>query len=135
MSTPGRAGLLFIDGFINLVLGVALLFFDPVAGWLGAPGSDTLFYPTILGAVLVGIGIALFWEGIRGDTQPGGLGLAGAVAINLSGGLVLTAWLLFGDLILPLRGRVILWGLATTLVLISLVELRIRAKQSSDGMR
>jgi len=135
MATSGPARLLFIDGFINLVLGIALLCFDPVAGWLGVPASDTLFYPTILGAVLFGIGIALFWEGIRGDTQPGGLGLAGAVAINLCGGLVLTAWLLFGDLILPFRGRVILWGLASILVLISLVELTMRAKHRPDGLR
>jgi len=135
MATGGRALVLFIDGFINLVLGIALLCFDPLAGWLGVPPSDTSFYPTILGAVLLGIGIALFWEGIRSDTQPVGLGLGGAVAINLCGGLVLTGWLLFGDLSLPLRGQVVLWGLASILVLISLVELSMRAKQRLDGLR
>ena len=127
MATRGRARLLFIDGFVNLLLGVALLCFDPAAGWLGVPASDTTFYPMILGAVLFGIGIALIWEGIRGDGQLVGLGLGGAIAINLSGGLVLTGWLLFGDLSVPLRGQLFLWGLASILVLISLAELRMRA--------
>lgn len=130
-----RARVLFIDGFINLLLGVALVCFDPVAGWLGLPTSDTAFYPMILGAVLFGIGIALVWEGVRGDGQLQGLGLGGAIAINLSGGLMLTGWLLFGDLALPLRGRVILWSLAATLVLISLVELSMRARHRGDRLR
>jgi hypothetical protein len=127
MATRGRARLLFIDGFVNLLLGVALLCFDPVAGWLGVPASDTAFYPMILGAVLFGIGIALIWEGVRGDGQLVGLGLGGAIAINLSGGLALTGWLLFGDLSLPLRGQLFLWGLASILLLISLVELKMSA--------
>jgi hypothetical protein len=128
MITRGRARLLFIDGFVNLLLGVALLCFDPVAAWLGVPASDTPFYPMILGAVLFGIGTALIWEGVRGDAQLVGLGLGGAIAINLCGGLALTGWLLFGDLSLPLRGQLFLWGLASILVLISLAELRMRAK-------
>ena len=135
MSNRGRAQVLFIDGFVNLLLGVALLCFDLVADWLGVPASDTTFYPTILGAVLFGIGIALVWEGIRGDGQLVGLGLGGAIAINLSGGVVLTAWLLFGDLSLPLRGQLILSGLAAILVLISLVELSMRANQRRNGLR
>ncbi|MGB5286742.1 MAG: hypothetical protein WCB63_09525 [Polyangiales bacterium] len=135
MASPGRARVLYIDGFINLLLGVALLCFDPVADWLGLPASDTAFYPTILGAVLFGIGIALVWEAVRGDGQLLGLGLGGAIAINLCGGLVLTGWLLVGDLRLPLRGQVILWTLASILVLISLVELSMRARQHRDSLR
>jgi hypothetical protein len=135
MPTRVRSRVLFIDGLVNLVLGIALLFFDPLAGWLGVPASSTTFYPTILGAVLIGIGIALFWEALRRDEQLVGLGLGGAVAINLCGGLALTVWLIFGDLELPLRGQLILWGLASILVLISLVELALRSKQRLDGSR
>ncbi len=135
MPNPRRALVLFVDGFINLLLGVALLCFHPVADWLGLPASDTAFYPTILGAVLFGIGIALVWEAVRGEGQLLGLGLGGAVAINLSGGLVLTGWLLFGDLRMPLRGQVILWSLASVLVVISLVELSMRARQRRSGVR
>jgi hypothetical protein len=97
--------------------------------------SDLLLYKRpIFGAVLFGIGITLAWEGSRGDGQLVGLGLGGAIAINLCGGLVLTAWLLFGELVLPIRGRAILWGLAVILVLISLVELRLRAKHQPGGL-
>jgi hypothetical protein len=81
MATRGRARLLFIDGFVNLLLGVALLCFDPVASWLGVSASDTAFYPMILGAVLFGIGIALILEGVPGAGQLVGLGLGGAIAI------------------------------------------------------
>ena len=52
-----------------------------------------------------------------------GLGLGGAVAINLSGRLVLILWLMFGDLNIPLRGHISLWSLAIILVGISLFEL------------
>mgnify|MGYP001813505672 FL=1 len=125
--SASRIRVLFVDGVINVALGGALLCFDVAADWFGVPPSDTLFYPTILGAVLFGIGLALFWECVRSDKQVIGLGVGGAIAINLSGGLMLTAWLLFGNLSLPLRGQVFLWGLAAVLVLISLVELAVYA--------
>jgi hypothetical protein len=51
-----------------------------------------------------------------------GLGLGGAVAINLSGGVVLILWLIFGDLNIPLRGYFFLWSLAIVLVGISSIE-------------
>ena len=79
-------------------------------------------YPTILGAVLFGIGIALTIECYRKLWRMVGLGLRGAVAINLSGGLVLILWLIFGDLNIPLRGHFFLWSLAIILVGISLIE-------------
>lgn len=124
-----RTRVLFIDALANLLLGVALLLFPVVAGWFGIPESDTSFYPTILGGVLFGIGLALLWECVRRDGQLVGLGLGGAVAINLCGGLVLMAWLVVGELELPLRGQVILWGLALILVAISLVELIVRVNR------
>ena len=129
MHQPIRNRVLLVDGVINLGLGVALLFFDALASSLGVPGSDTSFYPMILGGVLFGIGIALVWECLRGDEQVAGLGLGGAIAINLCGGLVLTAWLVFGDLALPMRGQVFLWSLAALLVLISLIELAAHARR------
>ena len=92
---------------------------------LGLPATNTSFYPSILGAVLFGIGIALLVERRAG----GGLGLRGAVAINLSGGVVLVFWLLFGHLLLPVRGLVFLWALAAVLVGISTVELVAAARR------
>lgn len=134
MSVPGRRAL-WVDALINLILGVALLAFRWTATWLGIPDATSAFYPMILGGVLFGIGLALLWETFRNDDQPAGLGLAGAVAINLSGGLVLVLCLLLGDLKLPLRGTVILWSLALLLLLISLVELSARFRPGAGRAR
>lgn len=76
-----------------------------------------------MGGVLVGIGIALLIECFRGPSGLGGLGLGGAIAINLCGGLVLAAWLILGKLSIPLRGKVFLWALVFILLFISVVEL------------
>ena len=108
MITPGRSRVLGIDGAFNVLLGLALLLFRQVAGWLGIPASESAFYPMILGAVLVGVGIALFLESARGPSGLVGLGLGGAIAINLSGGVVLAGWLVAGALVLPPRGLIIL---------------------------
>jgi len=116
--------LLGIDAVVNFLLGILLLAFSrPLADFLGVPYSDGGFYPTILGAVLFGIGIALLLEVLRKPQGPVGLGAGGAVAVNLSGGTVLLIWLLSGALVLPLRGRVFLWSLAVLLVGISTAEL------------
>jgi len=121
-----RSILLTIDGIINLVLGMLLMIFPaPLVAALGIPAAPA-FYPSILGGVLFGIGIALFLERGTQRTQGSGLGLIGAVAINLCGGLVLAAWLIFGELGLPLRGLIFLWLLAVLLVVISSVELLVR---------
>jgi hypothetical protein len=116
-----HSGLLTLDAVINLLLGLLLIVFpSPVVSTLGIPSTDSAFYPSILGAVLFGIGLALIVERVRGFS---GLGLAGAISINMSGGLVLAAWLLFGQLNLPLRGKVFLWGLVLVLVGVSSLEL------------
>jgi hypothetical protein len=122
--------LLAVDAVINLLLGLLLLGFSrPLTHLLGVPYTDVTFYPTILGAVLFGIGIALLVEAYRKPKGLVGLGLGGAVAINLSGGAVLWYWLLRGVLDLPLRGRVFLWALAIILVGISAFELAIHYRK------
>ena len=122
--------LLLIDATINLGLGVLLVFFpESLVAVLGVPSAEPAFYPSILGAVLFGIGLALLVELNRG----GGLGLEGAVAINLSGGVVLGLWLLFGGLGLPLRGEILLWGLAALLVGISTVEILVTKASRNAG--
>jgi hypothetical protein len=47
----------------------------------------------------------------------------GAIAINLCGGFILASLLVIGDLELPLRGTVFLWGLVALLLGISAVEI------------
>lgn len=117
--------ILFVDAAINFILGVLLLFFSPrLADFLGVPSSSTAFYPSILGAIFIGITIGLLIEAIgKGDRFGGGLGLTGAVSINLGGGIVLAFWLIFGGLQLPVRGLLFLWVLVFLLVAVSLFEL------------
>jgi len=115
--------LLTVDGTINLILGILLISFPEwLVKFLGIPTAPR-FYPMILGGVLLGISIALFLErgflGRRGS----GLGVDGAIAINLCGGFVLASLLVIGDLELPLRGTVFLWGLVALLLGISAVEI------------
>ncbi len=120
---------LAIDSLINLLLGVLLAFFPKsLAAELGMPIPVSVFYPSILGGVLFGIGIALALEFWNPHERLGGLGLGGAIAINMCGGIVLAAWLLWGSLDIPLRGHVLLWALAIVLVAISGVELAVRIR-------
>jgi hypothetical protein len=125
---PSKA-ILTVDAAINLVLGLLLLTFSPqVVRLLGVPSAEQSFYPNILGGVLFGIGIALLIECFRGSGSLVGLGLGGAIAINLCGGLVLTAWLILGELSIPTGGRVFLWALAVILVVVSSIELLVHVK-------
>ena len=124
-----RSHVLLADAAINLVLGVLLVVFPkPVVEALGVPAADSKFYPSILGAVLIGIAIALSLEWRRQSGGLVGLGLGGAVAINLCGGLCLAGWLASGGLEIPVRGQVFLWALVAVLVGISLAELATHRK-------
>ncbi|MGB2630162.1 MAG: hypothetical protein WBD24_05350 [Candidatus Omnitrophota bacterium] len=116
--------LLVIDAIFDLVLGLLLIAFpQKLLQMVGAPPVEHVFYPSVLGAVLFGIGVALLIEYFGGAQGPYGLGLAGAIAINLCGALALAFWLVFGNLAIPLKGEIILWGLAAILFIISAAEL------------
>ena len=120
MAMKGRA-LILTDAIINLALGLLLMVFpDSLVQLLGIPPAECAFYPSILGAVLFGIGLALLLTWVRRDA--GGLGLGGAIAINLCAGIVLALWLVAGNLELPLRGSLFLWAIVVLLVGISLTE-------------
>lgn len=117
-----RSVLICIDAVVNLLLGLLLIVFPyDVAKFVGVPNVDSAFYPSILGAVLFGIGVALVLEFVKSPFR--GLGLAGAVSINMLGGAVLACWLLLGELKIPLRGYVFLWTLVALLFGLSGVEL------------
>jgi len=119
-----QAILLSIDGIINLVLGIFLLLFPlGIAELLGVPQANTNFYPTILGGVIFGIGVALFVERYGLSHTIRGLGLGGAIAINICGAMVLLIWLLINPFSLPLRGYIILWAIAGVVLLVGIVEL------------
>ena len=122
---------LLIDAIINLVLGVLLLAFSPkLVNFLGVPFTDNFFYPNMLGAILFGIAVALTIEAFRThNNRFTGLGLFGAISINMSGGLVLLLWLIFGRLNLPVKGLLFLWVLDILLLVISSIELFIELKE------
>lgn len=111
------------DAAINLILGILLMAFPAkLVKVLGIPMADLSFYPAILGGILFGIGLALLVECYRRTNRFIGLGLAGAVLINLCGGFVLAFWLLWGQLNLPVRGLIFLWTLVVLLIGLSLLE-------------
>jgi hypothetical protein len=115
--------LLLVDSIINVFLGIVLLAYSkPLVEFFGLPISYNNFYPNILGAILFGIGIALFIEYRRKDDFIG-LGLGGAISINMMGGIVLFLWLVLGNLNIPMHGTIILWILDVILIGISSLEL------------
>lgn len=93
--------ILLIDAIINFILALLLgIFPKEVISFLGLPVVPNPFYASILGGVFLGIGIALL-IGRSAKNNSDGLGLRGAIAINLSGGSVLALWLLFGSINVP----------------------------------
>jgi hypothetical protein len=104
---------------------VALVSYSPkLAQLLGIPVVSSNFYPNILGAVFLGITLALLLEAFRKPNHGrAGLGLTGALCINLCGGMALILWLAFGRLQLPVQGDIALWGLSVVLIVISTLEL------------
>ncbi len=127
-----HAILLTIDGIVNLALGILLLLFPlGLAEILGVPKSNLNFYPTILGAVIFGIGIALLIERYGYSRNIRGLGLGGAIAINLCGAIALLLWLVSTPLNIPLRGYVLLWSIAVIVLLIGIVEILAKSWQYS----
>ena len=116
--------LLAIDGVVNLILGAILLFFPAgLVELLGLPPTSTYFYASILGAVIFGIGVALLLEMHGAPSRIRGLGLGGAIVINICGGGALLVWLLAVPLSIPLRGQVILWVVAALVLIIGIAEI------------
>ncbi|MBN1897486.1 MAG: hypothetical protein JW827_01815 [Spirochaetes bacterium] len=125
-----RSPVLIIDAFINFLLGILLLSYPvKLVRCLGLPYTGDLFFPNILGAVFIGITLALLIEHYRKKSFFTGLGLAGAICINLCGGLVLAFWLMSGKLGIPPRGQLILWVLVIILAGISVLELFVYKKK------
>lgn len=116
--------LLTVDAFVNLTLGLLLTIAPLRLGTLlGIPLGDSLFLANMLGAVLLGIGLALLLERFRPLDGARGLDLGGAICINLCAILVLAAWLVSPELQLSLYGALFLWALVIVVLGISAVEI------------
>jgi hypothetical protein len=122
--------LLLADALINLLLGLLLLLYPQwLVEALGIPVVSTAFFPNVLGGVLFGIGLALLIA-YRGGAQ--GLGLDGAIAINLCGAGVVVGWLVIAPHAIPPRGKITLWIIAVTVIGIGLAELQHRLRKPAD---
>ncbi|MBN2620025.1 hypothetical protein JXB22_02960 [candidate division WOR-3 bacterium] len=121
---PQPRGILIIDAVINFILGILLMIFpNHLVSFLGLPIAYEPFYASVLGAILIGIGLALVIECVRTPAVLGGLGMGGAIAINVCGACVIMLWLVSGRLIIPLRGYLVLWILVFVLLIVSAIEL------------
>jgi len=122
--------LLLVDAAINLVLGVLLLLYPQwLVEALGIPPVATTFFPNVLGGVLFGIGIALL-VAYRGGAH--GLGLDGAIAINLCGAGVVAGWLVVAPQVFPPKGRITLWIIAVLVIGVALAELQHRMRSKPN---
>jgi hypothetical protein len=109
--------LLLLDGIGNVALGLILLLLPhQVIRFLSASMASEPMFVSILGAILFAIGVALLLEALKKSPEHVGLGLTGAVLINLSFAIVLALWLIFGDLNLYPRGSLVLWILVVVLI-------------------
>lgn len=125
---PGRSArsLLLTDALINLVLGGLLIAYPhQLVVLLGLPEVPSAFYPNVLGGVLFGIGIALALA-YRGGTQ--GLGLDGAIAINLCGAGTVVVWLVAAPQAFSATGRL-------TLLVVALLVLGIGCAEGVHRLR
>ena len=125
--------LLIVDGIINLALSILMLLFPTqMIQAFDLPKADNNFYINILGAVLFGIGIALFLECFSDRLHMSGLGIAGAIAINMCGSGALIAWLLFGELDLSLGGSILLWSIALIVLGVAIIEIISRSWRENE---
>ncbi len=119
MST---AQLLVLEALSKAGVGVALLLIPgTLTRVLGLWRTDAGFWPRMVGALLLGIGIACALQ----DYLPAriGLGLAGAIAVNMSGAMTLLGLLVVGAAAPTLRGRIVLWASFAALVILALFEI------------
>jgi hypothetical protein len=126
----GEELVLTIDGVVNLALGVVLAIFPKeFARLVGVPIPSNSFYASVLGGVLIGIGLALLLQRFWGRSHMTGLGIEGAIAINFCGAGVLVIWLVSGGLSVATRGLVFLWAVAILVLGIGVAEIVMRARK------
>jgi hypothetical protein len=113
--------LLWVEMLSKLAAGLVLLIAPgTTAAVMGWPRPGSAFWPRLLGAILIGIGLASGLNGRAAGLR--GLALGGSVSINLAA----AAFLLVAVLTHPpaaRRGRLISWLIVATLFLLSLIEI------------
>jgi hypothetical protein len=120
--------LLWLEIGLKLAGGLTLALVPVTASRVfGLPISGSAFWPRLLGAVLVGLALATVLQGdtlLKGAFTHGrGLGLAGAIAVNLTSAAMLAAQLVMARAAATKRGNAALWALVLLLTALSLFEL------------
>jgi len=116
--------LLFLNAILYLAVGVLLLLFPfGLVAALGIALPAVTFYASMLGAILLGVGLALLVERSRGTLGFPGLGINGAILINISCAVTLGLWLFYRSLNLLHIGYILLWGLVASVTAITLAEI------------
>jgi len=119
---PDVQQLLWIETLVKAVSGLALLVLPGVAiRLLGLPPAQSVLWPRLLGAVLLGIAGAAFVEGAWSGSR--GIGVAGLVLVNLSMAAALAITALSGAPAPTRRGRLLLWLVAAALFVGALIEI------------
>lgn len=114
--------LLWIETVLKLAGGVLLVVAPlTLARVLGLQRPASGFWPRLLGALLIGLAAATFIEARFAGSR--GLGLAGALAVNLAGAGVVAAELVMGSAAPSRRGRVVLWLVVIVLGLLAVAEI------------
>jgi uncharacterized membrane protein len=120
---------------VNLALGAVLVIFPKeFARLVGVPVPSSSFYASILGGVLIGIGLALLIQRFWGRSHVTGLGIEGAIVINFCGAGVLVVWLVSGGLSVATRGLVFLWAVAILVLGIGVAEMVMRARNNRQQL-
>lgn len=115
--------LIWIEALLKGVVGVLLLAAPLLLiRLLGLPRLEHGLWPRLLGAALLGLAGAYLIEGLL-DGRARGLGMAGSVAVNLTGAMTLAALPVLSTLPLARRGRIALWASASVLALLGFVEI------------
>jgi hypothetical protein len=116
--------LLFLNAILYLALGFLLLLFPfGLVSALGVALPGATFYASMLGAVLLGVGLALLVERSRGTLGFPGLGINGAILVNICCAATLGIWLFYKSLNLLQIGYILLWALVAGIVTITLAEI------------
>lgn len=112
---------LWIETILKGTAGV-LLFLLPglVCRVFGLPHGANVFWARITGALLVGIGAAVYVDGAWPAAR--GLGLGGLAALNLTAAALVLSLSTLGRAAETARGTVALVVLAVALVLLALIE-------------
>jgi len=100
---------------------------------LEIPTGENLLFPSIVGGVLTGIGISLLMERYKSSLKVTGLGLGGAISINICGVGVLAVWLAKGSLNFPIHTYVVGRTIAVIILGMSASELFDHFRRKNSG--